>query len=795
MMEEQSLSSQEIFIILGMHRSGTSMLAGALSLGDFYFGHNLMKPSNDNVKGYFEHNEIVQIHEEFLNNIGYSWCDIRKIPVSINDDVIRLAQSKLNAVLTSDFKDSNFFAIKDPRHCRLLFLWQPILKQLNIKPKYLFIVRHPVEIAQSLKKRDDFQPEISYLLWLRHVLEPVDYLDESNVSFSSYNELMNNFYDYCARLANEFNLDYNAYFGHISDNPLINEFIDTSLKHHDCNIIQNLSQSPLESKVINLYNAIIQNISQPKYIIELLKSEKNNLAVADSYYGDFASMHQENIIMQKNKYEDLIAKLQEQIDNDTKTIALQEKQYDENMEKLQERIAKDTDTIILQEKQYNTNINMLYERIDKDTATIALQENQYNENINMYAAEIAAKDIKLKDTEAQISLLNHDINKQMHEINLLQEDITNLKQQLNVSEKALTDMATSISWKVTKPLRDMKNRLCKKMGTTSVILDDFFPNILTGFRVAEYNYYLERFPNLQIFSTVPDFDSILCEYLKIYPHFNERINPYNNTSLEDKKFAYINFLNNAHYFLPDLTSKNISFIMTLYPGGGFGLNDPESDEKLKKILLSPLLRGIICTQKITFEYLQKMGVNVPVHFIYGVAINSIYFKQDEILPRATNFNSLRICFAAACYMPEGKNKGYPEFIDAAEQLIELYPTLRFSVVGGFSPESYPLTSKLRSSIAFLGYLQTADLKNFFQSQDIIVSPNRPFLLHNGNFDGFPTATCIEASLCGVAMVCSDELNMNQYYKDSEEIVICNPTSTDIINKVSLLVNNNLHQHF
>ena len=130
-----------------------------------------------------------------------------------------------------------------------------------------------------------------------------------------------------------------------------------------------------------------------------------------------------------------------------------------NIVKLDERINKDTATIIFQEKQYNENITKLQERINKDTATIILQENQYNENINMYAAEIAAKDIKLKDTEAQISLLNQDINRQMHEINLLKEDITNLKQQLIISEKALTDMATSISWKVTKPLRDMRKNI------------------------------------------------------------------------------------------------------------------------------------------------------------------------------------------------------------------------------------------------------------------------------------------------------------------------------------------------
>ncbi len=93
-MEQQSLYSQEVFIILGMHRSGTSMLAGALSLCNFYLGNNLMNPSSDNAKGYFEHNEIVRIHDEFLNNIGYSWNDIRTIPASINEDVIRLGKLK-----------------------------------------------------------------------------------------------------------------------------------------------------------------------------------------------------------------------------------------------------------------------------------------------------------------------------------------------------------------------------------------------------------------------------------------------------------------------------------------------------------------------------------------------------------------------------------------------------------------------------------------------------------------------------------------------------------------------------
>ena len=73
-------------------------------------------------------------------------------------------------------------------------------------------------------------------------------------------------------------------------------------------------------------------------------------------------------------------------------------------------------------------------------------------------------------------------------------------------------------------------------------------------------------------------------------------------------------------------------------------------------------------------------------------------------------------------------------------------------------------------------------------QDIIISPNRPFLLHPGNFDGFPTGSCVEASLCGVAVVCSDELKLNHHYTDTIDIVICKPTSDAVIKAIRELIN-------
>jgi lipopolysaccharide transport system ATP-binding protein len=330
-------------------------------------------------------------------------------------------------------------------------------------------------------------------------------------------------------------------------------------------------------------------------------------------------------------------------------------------------------------------------------------------------------------------------------------------------------------------------RLFKKRRSV-VVLDDFFPNLLTAFRVAEYNWYLESFPRLKIYSTNPNFKTVHAAYAQRYPQYAERVKPYDESSLDDCTFAYMNFLNNAHHFLPALSVHGVPFLMTLYPGGGFGLGEPESDAKLDKVLGSPLLRGIIATQSVTLDYLKTKGCTVPVHDIYGAAINPIYFEGiTENKSAIFDSGVVKICFVAERYMPRGANKGYPEFIEAAQQLIREYAEMRFSVVGSFDAEDVSLDDKTRESISFNGLLTTAELKEFFLTQDIIISPNRPFLLHSGNFDGFPTACCVEASLCGVAVVCSDELKLNRYYTDGVDIVICDSTPVAIVKAVRELI--------
>jgi lipopolysaccharide transport system ATP-binding protein len=315
-----------------------------------------------------------------------------------------------------------------------------------------------------------------------------------------------------------------------------------------------------------------------------------------------------------------------------------------------------------------------------------------------------------------------------------------------------------------------------------VVLDDFFPNLITGFRVAEFNAYIEAFANVRVLSALREFDAEYSRYAARYPRFANQVVRFTPEVMGRPRLAYLMFLNNAVNFLPLLEERGVPFVMTLYPGGGFGLDEPASDEKLARVLSSPLLQTLITTQRITDRYVRNFASRnqlklPPMRQILGVVVNPLYFDVDLPLHRpyfGEGKAVLDVCFVAEKYMPHGENKGYPEFIAAALSLKD-EPAVRFHVVGSFNASDIDVTP-LGDRIQFHGRVETVRLPLFFADMDVVVSPNKPRVLHPGNFDGFPTGSCTEAALCGVALVASDTLDQNPGYLDGEAIVIVQPTA-------------------
>jgi len=159
-------------VVLGMHRSGTSALAGMLHHLGVALGDRLMAATPDNPRGYWEHADIVAVHERLMAALGWGWDDIRSLPAGFErQEPARVARNTLTAILTRDFAGAPLWGLKDPRLCRLMPLWTELFADERVEPRYLLAVRHPLDVAESLAARDGISAAWAALLWLGHLLD------------------------------------------------------------------------------------------------------------------------------------------------------------------------------------------------------------------------------------------------------------------------------------------------------------------------------------------------------------------------------------------------------------------------------------------------------------------------------------------------------------------------------------------------------------------------------------------------------------------------------------------------
>jgi hypothetical protein len=163
---------RRVVVVLGMHRGGTSAVAGCLHRLGVDFGPRLMPASADNARGYYEHLDIVQLHDRLLLHAGSSWDDASvRAPGWLGDEQTGRFREELAALLARDFKNAPLWGIKDPRLCRLLPWWAPVWEEMGCEPLFVIALRDPRQVAASLGRRDGMSLPKAYRLWLLHVLE------------------------------------------------------------------------------------------------------------------------------------------------------------------------------------------------------------------------------------------------------------------------------------------------------------------------------------------------------------------------------------------------------------------------------------------------------------------------------------------------------------------------------------------------------------------------------------------------------------------------------------------------
>jgi hypothetical protein len=141
-------------VVLGMHRSATSMTARALhKSNEVFMGEKLLLGLSDNPKGHYEDTKFLNLNIEILRSAGGSWNNpptrekILEQRGKFDGRIKSLVEESVN---NAKRNGSISWGFKDPRTVLTIDLYLPHLPN----PQFITCYRDPMEIAKSLNKRD-----------------------------------------------------------------------------------------------------------------------------------------------------------------------------------------------------------------------------------------------------------------------------------------------------------------------------------------------------------------------------------------------------------------------------------------------------------------------------------------------------------------------------------------------------------------------------------------------------------------------------------------------------------------
>jgi hypothetical protein len=219
---------KRIIVVLGMHRSGTSAITRGLQAVGVELGDRLMPGGETNPKGFSEDQDICQLNRELLHELGSNWHHLS--PISLGEmDTHQKNPYFFRALelLLQKSRGRGIFGFKDPRTIKLFPFWKKVALQCHLDISCILAIRHPLSVSQSLTKRDGFDAEKNYFLWLGHIVESLSGSTGLKRVLVDYDKLMLSPELELNRIAEKLDLKINQ----IELETYTSEFLDKALRH------------------------------------------------------------------------------------------------------------------------------------------------------------------------------------------------------------------------------------------------------------------------------------------------------------------------------------------------------------------------------------------------------------------------------------------------------------------------------------------------------------------------------------------------------------------------------------
>jgi hypothetical protein len=175
--ETKDLITKKSFVlVLGCHRSGTSVTTKTLEILGCNLGDELLSASPEsNPLGHLENLTALEFNENLLTQLGTDWRDPQPLSSNRSFEEIKQSTEVLLDKLIIELLEKGITALKQPRITFLLDLWGPALEKQDLDLKIVVAMRHPSEVATSLFKRDSLETILGLQLWAQATINSLKF--------------------------------------------------------------------------------------------------------------------------------------------------------------------------------------------------------------------------------------------------------------------------------------------------------------------------------------------------------------------------------------------------------------------------------------------------------------------------------------------------------------------------------------------------------------------------------------------------------------------------------------------
>jgi GT2 family glycosyltransferase/glycosyltransferase involved in cell wall biosynthesis len=160
-------------IVLAMHRSGTSAVARLLNMMGAYVGAEgtTTGANSENPKGFWERRDVRDVNDGLLFAANADWHRVGRFEIGDIPEEKRQAYETEARRIVLELEAHRPWVVKEPRFCLLLPFWLDLLES----PVIVHVQRSPIQIAQSLQRRNGFPLHVGLALWERYTFDALRY--------------------------------------------------------------------------------------------------------------------------------------------------------------------------------------------------------------------------------------------------------------------------------------------------------------------------------------------------------------------------------------------------------------------------------------------------------------------------------------------------------------------------------------------------------------------------------------------------------------------------------------------